>query len=73
MWSEYEKVEAKERQKGGQGGVLLPETFPEAKGDSRDKAGKRVGVSGKAIDKAAVVAEFAPEKLKKVVGKIPQA
>ena len=64
VWSEYEKVEAKERQKGGQGGVLLPETFPEAKGDSRDKAGERVGVSGKSIEKVAVVAEFAPEKLK---------
>ena len=38
-WHEYEKVEAKERQKGGQGGVLLVETFPQGNGKSRDKAG----------------------------------
>ena len=30
---------------------------------SRDKIGERVGVSGKSIDKAAVVAEYAPDKL----------
>ena len=38
---EVEKVyagEAKQRQKGGQGGVLLPANLPDAKGDARDKA-----------------------------------
>jgi protein gp37 len=65
-WHEYEKVAAKERQAHGQTapGKTLPETLPEApKGDSRDKAGERVGVSGKSIEKVAVVAEFAPDKL----------
>lgn len=32
-----EKVKARERQKGGRGGVLLTENFPEAKGESRDR------------------------------------
>ena len=46
VWSEYEKLAAKERQ------VRKPsdsvqETFPEQNGQSRDKAGERVGVSGK--------------------------
>lgn len=66
VWSEYEKLAAKERQHAGRpkAGKELKETFPEVPGQSRDLAGKRVGVSGKAIDKAAVVAKFAPEKLK---------
>jgi len=64
-WHEYEKVAAKERQSHGQTapGKTLKETFPEASGQSRDKAGERVGVSGKSIEKVAVVAEFAPDKL----------
>ena len=35
----------KERQRGGQGGVLLPAIVPEAKGEARDKAAAAVGVS----------------------------
>jgi hypothetical protein len=37
--------EAKERQRGGQGGVLLKEQIPEAKGQARDQAAKIVGVN----------------------------
>jgi protein gp37 len=33
------------------------------KGKFRDKIGKRVGVSGKSVDKVAVIKEYAPEKL----------
>ena len=66
-WHEHEKVAAKERQAHGQTapGKTLEETFPQAlrEPQSRDKAGERVGVSGKSIEKVAVVAEFAPDKL----------
>jgi protein gp37 len=44
----------------------LEETFPQARErgpQSRDKIGERVGVSGKSIDKVAVIKEYAPEKL----------
>lgn len=41
---------AKDRQKGGQGGKMLPVNLPEAKGDARDAVGKALGVSGKSID-----------------------
>ena len=47
----YEK-EAKERQKEG-GRHKVPANLPEAKkGDSRDKAGKAMGVSGSPVDHA---------------------
>lgn len=60
-WQEYEKLAAKERQ-GTR--TDIKETFPECStGQSRDKAGERVGVSGRSISKVAVVTEFAPEKL----------
>ena len=51
-WRDHEREAAKERQSkaGGDKSKSLPETFPEALGDSRDKAGERVGVSGKSID-----------------------
>jgi protein gp37 len=39
------------------------ETLPQDTGKSRDKIGERVGVSGKSIDKVAVVKAYAPEKL----------
>jgi hypothetical protein len=44
--------QAKERQRGGQGGKLLPVKVPEAKGDARDIAGAAVGVSGVTVDPA---------------------
>jgi len=49
---EYEAVKARERQ-GTRTDIRtnIPETFPEcSKGDARDKAGKRVGCSGKLVD-----------------------
>lgn len=60
-WKAWEAAEAKKRHGGhhktNSGNVSGIE------GDSRDKAGERVGVSGKSIDKIGVVAEFAPDKL----------
>ena len=55
-WHEYEMLAAKERQ--GTRNDLKPvgnmvETFPQSSGKSRDKAGARVGVSGKAIAETA--------------------
>jgi hypothetical protein len=38
----YYEAQAKERQQGGQGGVLLVEKIPQAK--ARDEAGKAAGV-----------------------------
>ena len=51
------EAEAKERQREGQergrkSQKGIPVTVPETKGDSRDAAGKVVGVSGKLIDRA---------------------
>ena len=66
-WREDEKRKAKERLKTSTGGSNPQpvETFPQADtGKSRDKIGERVGVSGKSIDKIAVVKEYAPEKLR---------
>jgi hypothetical protein len=48
---------AKERQKGGQGGKLLPVNCPEAKGDARDQVGDVFGISGKSVDRARKVRE----------------
>lgn len=65
-WREHEQAEAKKRQAraGGDKSKALVETFPQAEtGKSRDKIGERVGVSGKSIDKVAVVKAYAPEKL----------
>lgn len=61
-WRDHERAEAKGRQVRKPDSV--PATLPEQTGDSRDKVASRVGVGGKAIDKVAKVAEFAPEKLK---------
>ena len=55
--------QAKERQKGGQGGKLLVENVPQAK--ARDAAGKAVGVSGKVVDIATkVLKQGTPELIK---------
>ena len=65
-WKEYEQADAKKRQHVGRPPKNVEEVveiFPQDTGKARDKIGERVGVSGKSIDKAAVVAEFAPEKL----------
>lgn len=50
------EAEAKERQRGGQGGVLLPANLPEAKsGDARGKVAELVNVSPRMIDAASKV------------------
>ena len=72
----YLAVEAKERQRGGQGGVLLREIMPEAKGKSSDQAGKKVGVSGRYVSDAKKIEGVAPELKEKVMAgemTIPQA
>jgi protein gp37 len=66
-WQEHEKQAAKDRMKLGGGdkksGVeIFPHPIEDA-GKSRDKIGERVGVSGKSVDKVAVIKEYAPEKL----------
>ncbi len=56
------KAQAKLRQQGGQGGILLPEILPEAKRiDARDELGAMAGVSGKTYEHAAIVLDKAPE------------
>jgi protein gp37 len=66
-WREHEREAAKERQ-GTRTDLQLDGNIsikssrnPEQA--ARDKIGQRVGVSGKSIDKVAVVKEYAPEKL----------
>jgi protein gp37 len=66
-WQEHEKRAAKERQKehGGTAPGRPKNTPGNVTGsvDARDKIGERVGVSGKSVDKVAVIKEYAPEKL----------
>ena len=38
-------AQAKERQRGGQGGILLPQNSAEAKGETREDIAKIAGVS----------------------------
>lgn len=53
---EKEREAAKERQRGGQGGVLLLAHVPEAtKGDARDKTAERFGVGGRTLQRAAFI------------------
>ena len=52
----YYEALARDRQKGGQGGVLLQEKIPEAKkSQARDKAGRAAGVNGKYVDMEAAL------------------
>lgn len=60
---EVYKAKAKQRQRGGQGGVLLKENLPEATGQARDQAGAAVGVSGKSVDYASAVLKNGSPKL----------
>ena len=59
--------EAKKRQRGGQGGVLLPVKVPEAKGDARDQAAAAVKVSGKMVSDAKAIKGKSPEKFKEIM------
>lgn len=49
------KDEAKKRQQGGRGGVLLPPNFAEARGEAREKAAELVNVSHGSVQAAANV------------------
>jgi ParB family chromosome partitioning protein len=59
--------EAKERQKGGQGGVLLKGNLPEAKEQTRDALAAEIGVSGKTYDALRTVANEGTDELKQAV------
>ena len=74
----YYEALAKDRQKGGQGGVLLQEKIPEAKkSQARDEAGRAAGVNGKYVDMAALAKDRQEagnnQHTKRLVEKIPQA
>jgi N6-adenosine-specific RNA methylase IME4 len=68
----YLAIEAKERQRGGRGGVLLREKIPEAKkGKASDKAAQIVGVNPHYITDAKMISKKAPEEAEKIkAGKI---
>ncbi len=74
-WREDEEAKAKERQSLLNGKTQLPVSLPEAeKGDSRDKVGSKVGVSGSSIDKARTIKETLPSVAEQVrAGLIPSA
>jgi len=58
-------AKAKERQRCGQGGVLLSATLPEAKPiDTRAEVAKVAGIGERNIAKAKVIQEKAPEEVK---------
>ena len=65
---EYEpffRAKAKEKQKGGQGGVLLSPTLAEAKPiDTRQEISKVAAVSHGTLDKVKKIQEKAPEEIK---------
>ena len=56
-------TKAKERQKGGQGGVLLPATLPEAK-ETRQELADLAGIGSRTLDKAEYIVENADEETK---------
>jgi len=56
-------AKAKERQKGGQGGVLLPATLPEAK-ETRHELAELAGIGSRTLDKAEYIAEHADAQTK---------
>lgn len=55
------EAEAKERQRGGQGGTLLKEIFPEAKSQARDQAAAIVGTNAHYVSDAKRLVQDAPE------------
>ena len=67
-WRDHESQAAKERQAHGETAPGKPKNAYgklsiSVEPPARDKIGQRVGVSGKSIDKVAVVREYAPDKL----------
>lgn len=80
-WEEEEKEKAKQRHRDAVAlsnksrkkeslmcEVPYPDTCPDmdSKQDSRDSIGRRVGVSGKSIDRARTVRQHAPDLAEKV-------
>jgi hypothetical protein len=55
------EAEAKERQRGGQGGVLLPPLSEEAKGESVEKAADLVGIGRTTVSAAKAIQNRDPE------------
>ena len=60
-------VQANDRQKGGQGGVLLKENLPKANEQTRDAVAAEIGVSGKTYDALRKVSNEGTEELKQAV------
>jgi ParB family chromosome partitioning protein len=60
-------TQAKERQKGGQGGVLLVENLPQANDKTRDAVAAEIGVSGKTYDALRKVSNEGTDELKQAV------
>ena len=59
-------AQAKERQRGGQGGILLPQNSAEAKGETREDIAKIAGVSRDTISKVSVIQEKgSPEQIQR--------
>lgn len=53
---------AKQRQKGGQGGILLTKNLRKQKGEAKDFASKPFGWSRPTYEKAKTVIEYQPMK-----------
>lgn len=64
MW-EWEAEKAKERQLR-KPADSVPEELPEQKGDTRDRLGQKVGISGKSVDKFRKIVEFVPDVAEEV-------
>ncbi len=58
------KAKAKEKQRGGQGGVLLSQKSVEAKIDTQKEIAKSAAVSHDTVHKVKTILEKAPEKVK---------
>lgn len=73
-WKKHETLAAKKRQRASGGdrksekakSVQDDRPEPIGQGQARDKVGERVGVSGRSIDRAAAIAEYAPDLLGEV-------
>ena len=64
-WKKHEMPAAKKRQ-GRRNDIQDDRPECSDQGQSRDKAGERVGVSGRSIDRAIAIAEYAPDLLGEV-------
>jgi protein gp37/ParB-like chromosome segregation protein Spo0J len=64
-WVEHEKADAKKRQVRKPADSVV-DMCPQQNGKTRDAVGKRVGVSGRSIDRANMVSEYAAEMMDEV-------